>query len=65
MRAALQALREQGAAACMLLGDLGYYWRFDFRCVPQLVYPSIPPTFFMVLSFTDALHRDMVIFHPR
>lgn len=64
MRAALQALREQGAAGCMLVGDPGYYQRFGFRREPQLVYPGIPPEFFMVLPFTDALPSGTVTFHP-
>lgn len=64
MRAALQALRDQGSAGSMLVGDPGYYQRFGFRCEPQLVYPGIPPAFFMVLPFTDALPSGTVTFHP-
>lgn len=63
MRAALQALREQGAAGVMLVGDPGYYRRFGFRNQPQLVYPDIPPEYFMVLPFTDALPSGTVAFH--
>lgn len=63
MRAALQALREQGAAGCMLVGDPGYYRRFGFRNEAQLIYPDIPPEYFMVLPFTDALPRGTVSFH--
>jgi len=63
MRAALQALREQGAAGCMLVGDPGYYRRFGFRNQPQLVYPDIPPEYFMVLPFTDPLPEGTVLFH--
>lgn len=63
MRAALQALREQGAAGIMLVGDPGYYRRFGFRNQPQLVYPDIPPEYFLVLPFTDALPRGTVSFH--
>ncbi len=64
MHAVLQALRDQGAAGSMLVGDPGYYQRFGFRCEPQLVYPGIPPAFFMVLPFTDALPSGTVTFHP-
>jgi putative acetyltransferase len=63
MQAALQALREQGAAGIMLVGDPGYYRRFGFRNQPQLVYPDIPPEYFMVLPFTDALPHGTVLFH--
>jgi len=63
MQAALQALREQGAAGIMLVGDPGYYRRFGFRNEAQLVYPDIPPEYFMVLPFTDTLPRGTVLFH--
>jgi len=63
MRAALQALREQGAAGCMLVGEPGYYRRFGFRNEAQLVYLDIPPEYFMVLPFTDAVPRGTVLFH--
>ena len=63
MHAALQALRGQGAAGCMLVGDPGYYQRFGFRNEAQLLYPDIPQAYFMVLPFTDALPRGTVAFH--
>ncbi|MBU4182422.1 MAG: N-acetyltransferase [Gammaproteobacteria bacterium] len=63
VQAALQALREQGAAGIMLVGEPGYYRRFGFRNQPQLVYPDIPPEYFIVLPFTDALPRGTVLFH--
>ena len=40
MQAALQALRDQGAAGIMLVGDPGYYRRFGFRQEPQLCTPA-------------------------
>ncbi len=63
MQAALQALRDQGAAGCMLVGDPGYYRRFGFRNQPQLVYPGVPPEVFMVLPFTDVVPQGTVTFH--
>lgn len=63
MQAALQALRDQGAAGIMLVGDPRYYRRFGFRQEPQLVYPGIPPEYFMVLPFTGALPQGTVSFH--
>lgn len=63
MHAALRALREQGVAGCMLVGDPGYYRRFGFRNQPQLVYPDVPPEYFMVLPFSDALPQGTVTFH--
>lgn len=63
MRAALRSLREQGATGCMLVGDPAYYRRFGFRTEEQLVYPGVPPEYFMVLPFTDALAQGTVTFH--
>ena len=63
MRAAQQALRGQGAAGIMLVGDPGYYRRFGFRNEPQLEYPGISQAYFMVLPFTDVLPRGTVTFH--
>jgi putative acetyltransferase len=63
MHAALQALRDQGAAGCMLVGDPVYYRRFGFRNEPRLVYPDIPQEYFMVLSFTDVVPQGTVMFH--
>ena len=63
MQAALQALRDQGAAGCVLLGDPAYYTRFGFRPVPGLVLSGVPPENFMALSFGPALPRGNVTFH--
>ena len=63
MQAALQALRDQGAAGCMLVGDPGYYRRFGFRNEAQLVYPGIPSAYFMVLPFGEGLPQGTVGFH--
>ena len=63
MQAALQALRDQGAAGCMLVGDPGYYRRFGFRNEAQLVYPGIPTAYFMVLPFGEGLPQGAVSFH--
>lgn len=63
MRAALQALRDQSAAGCMLVGDPGYYRRFGFSNQSQLVYPNIPPAYFMVLPFTEKMPQGTVLFH--
>jgi putative acetyltransferase len=47
----------------MLVGDPGYYRRFGFRNQPQLVYPGVPPEYFMVLPFTDVVPQGTVTFH--
>jgi putative acetyltransferase len=63
MHAAMKALRDQGAAGIMLVGDPAYYRRFGFRPEPHLVYPGIPPEYFMVLPFTNGLPQGTVTFH--
>ena len=63
MQAALQALRDQGAAGCVLLGDPAFYTRFGFRPVPSLVLSGVSPENFMALSFGPALPRGNVTFH--
>lgn len=50
MFAALDELRLQGAAGCVLLGDPAYYQRFGFRPEPGLVLPDVPPEYFQALS---------------
>lgn len=63
MRAALQALRERGAAGCMLVGDPAYYRRFGFRPEPGLTYPGVPPEYFMVVSLGGPVPTGVVTFH--
>lgn len=63
MNAALQTLRDQGAAGCMLVGDPAYYRRFGFRPEARLVYPGVPAEYFMVLPFTKVLPQGTVAFH--
>ena len=64
MHAALQALRAQGAAGCVLLGEPGYYQRFGFRPEPGLVLPGVPPEYFMALPFGATVPRGEVSYHP-
>ena len=60
MRAALQQLRQQGAAGCVVLGDPAYYGRFGFKAHPSLVLPDVPPEYFQALSFTGELPVGVV-----
>lgn len=55
MNAALQALRERGAAGCVVLGEPGYYGRFGFRAEPGLVLADVPPEYFQTLSLGGAV----------
>lgn len=63
MRAALDALREGGAAGCLLVGDPAYYRRFGFAPVPKLVYPGVPPEYFMAVSFGPPTPNGVATFH--
>ena len=63
MHAALAALRQQGAAGCVLLGDPGYYARFGFRPQPGLTLPGVPPEYFQALGFTGEMPEGDVGYH--
>jgi putative acetyltransferase len=63
MRAALQMLRERGAAGCLLVGDPAYYSRFGFKPESSLLLPDVPPQYFQALLFGPSLPRGVVTFH--
>lgn len=63
MHAALQTLRERGAAGCLLVGDPAYYSRFGFGPATGLEYPGVPPEYFMAVSFGPALPQGVATFH--
>lgn len=64
MHAALAALRKQGAAGCVVLGDPAYYRRFGFKAEPDLRLEAVPPQYFMVQAFATALPQATVTYHP-
>ena len=47
----------------MLVGDPGYYKRFGFRSVPDLVIDGVPQENVLVLPFEESKARGVVIFH--
>ncbi|MEP7272937.1 MAG: GNAT family N-acetyltransferase [Acidobacteriota bacterium] len=47
----LATLRAREARGCVLLGALGYYGRFGFVAIPDLVLPGAPAEFFLCLRF--------------
>ncbi len=63
MRAALDSLRAQGAAGCVLLGEPAYYGRFGFKADPALVLPEVPEEYFQALSFGGPLPQGIVTYH--
>ena len=63
MKGALGALRELGAAGCVVVGDPGYYSRFGFRAEPSLVFPGVPPEYFQAALFNNHLPSGAVSYH--
>jgi putative acetyltransferase len=64
MSAALEALRELGAAGCVVLGEPAYYGRFGFKAEPRLVLPGIPVEYFQAVVFgATAVPRGHVAYH--
>ncbi len=55
VRAALDCMREQGAAGVVLVGESGFYRRFGFKCLPTLSYPGVPEQYVLALPFGDRL----------
>lgn len=63
MHNALQALRDQGAAGAVLLGDPAYYARFGFAPQPGLVLPGVPAEYFQALVFKGNVPQSAVRYH--
>ena len=63
MREALRALRERGAAGCVVLGEPEYYGRFGFRADPDLSLPGVPPEYFQMIAFGTNRPRGVVTYH--
>jgi putative acetyltransferase len=63
MNCALRALKEQGAAGCVLLGEPKFYHRFGFRADPGISLPDVPPEHFLAMSFGPTLPCGTVSYH--
>jgi putative acetyltransferase len=61
MHAALDALRERGAAGCVVLGEPGYYGRFGFRVEASLRLPGLPPEYFQALMLRGTNLPDGIV----
>jgi len=59
----LSLLKALGAQGCALVGDPGYYVRFGFRNIPDLIYEGIPQEVFLALPFNKQTARGTVVFH--
>ena len=63
MREGLSSLKSLGAKGCILVGDPGYYERFGFRSLPDLVIDGVPQENVLVLPFEENKARGVVTFH--
>lgn len=63
MQAAIRALRQRGAAGCVLVGEPSYYSRFGFKPEPGLLLPGVPPGYFQALVLGPSVPRGVVAFH--
>ena len=52
-----------GAKGCLLLGDPGYYERFGFRNLAELILEGVPPENFLSLPFGEDRPQGTVAFH--
>ena len=70
VRTGLDALRRLGARGCVLLGEPAYYTRFGFAPSGDIVFPGVPPEYFLALSLDDSAPRPSGdvryhdVFHP-
>ena len=63
MHEGLSSLKALGAKGCVLVGDPGYYERFGFRNLPDLVLDGVPQEYFLALPFEESKTSGTVVFH--
>lgn len=63
IRQGLAALRAQGAAGCVVLGDPRYYGRFGF-VAGGLRYPGPPAAYFQAMAFDGPVPEGIVSYEP-
>ncbi len=59
----LARLKALGAEGCVVLGEPAYYGRWGFAVHESLVYPGVPPEYFMTLAFDGGVPRGEVAYH--
>lgn len=64
VHAALQRLRDRGAAGCVVFGHAAYYPRFGFARDPQLLLPGLPQDHFFALHWRGPRPTGDVTYHP-
>lgn len=60
----LAQMKDMGAAGCVLVGDPGYYCRFDFQSDGNLVYGEVDPQYVQWLSFCAEAARGVLRYSP-
>lgn len=63
IESAMNWLREQGAAGCVVLGDPAYYARFGFKVEPAVILPGVPVEYFQALAFPSEMPSGNVTYH--
>ncbi|WP_227519129.1 GNAT family N-acetyltransferase [Acinetobacter sp. WCHA29] len=58
----LAALKDLGAAGCVLLDEPEYYGRFGFKADPRLVLENVPAEYFQVLAFSETIPTDSIVY---
>lgn len=59
----LSSLKSLGAKGCVLVGDPGYYERFGFRSIPDLVIDGVPQEYVLALQLEETKANGVVTFH--
>jgi predicted N-acetyltransferase YhbS len=63
IRRGLRELEEAGAAGCILVGNPGYYRRFDFALAPDVAPPGQPVEYFQLKLLCGPPPTGQVFFH--
>ncbi|MBU4263220.1 MAG: N-acetyltransferase [Proteobacteria bacterium] len=63
MQEGLSRLKALGSKGCFLVGDPGYYQRFGFKNIPELIYEAIPQEVFLALPLAEKIPQGTVVFH--
>jgi putative acetyltransferase len=64
IEAGLVALKQTGAAGCVVLGEPAYYRRFGFAQTPGLTFDGAPAEYFMAQAFRGTVPSASVFYHP-
>jgi putative acetyltransferase len=63
IQSGLEAMRQEGAKGCVLVGDPAYYHRFGFKPVPGLIYEGVPDEYVLALPFDTSEPTGTITYH--